>query len=58
MFIEQGLHPNLEDRLPNKELAFKYFKMSLNKADFMDENAFKEAVFKIGQYYQFGFGKQ
>lgn len=23
----------------------------------MEENAFKEAFFKIGQYYQFGFGK-
>jgi len=60
MFIELGLHPHLEDRLPNKELAFKYFKESQSKAqaDFMDENAFKEAFFKIGQYYQFGFGKQ
>ena len=51
MFLEEGNHPDCVDGKPNREQAFLYFKEAQNIGDFEVENAFKEAFFKIGQYY-------
>lgn len=56
VFLEQGIHTKCEGGRPNREMAFQYFKEAQNKGDIEVENAFKEAFFKIGQYYQFGYG--
>ena len=55
-FLEEGIHPECIDGQPNRELAFSSFREAQNQGDFEQESAFKEASFKVGQYYQFGYG--
>ena len=55
MFCEQGQHPTCVDRKPNRKQAFNCFKQAVNDGNPEVENAFKEAQFKIGQYYQFAY---
>lgn len=54
-FLEEGYHHECINGKPKRELAFVYFKEAQNKGDIGVENTLKEAYFKIGQYYQFGY---
>lgn len=54
-FLEEGVHPDCNNRKPNREQAFQYYSEAFTQGEFQNQ-ASREALFKRGQYFQFGFG--
>ena len=54
-FLEEGVHPECQNKKPNKELAHRAYCEAFTQGE-MQAQPSREALYKRGQYFQFGYG--